>query len=210
MTFSRPHTTAFHSASYHTYSGKHFFYTKCSHLRRDTNIVQSTCVLDSVPGLSNLSNVLNSLLLLQCLLQGFCFPDPYFNRVTWNIPLRNQPHFFSCYGFGYQIILQGSSANVGMAYLTIFLHCSWKELFCLWWGRDRREGDVTFQPVLTEILKNEMIILHKSSVINWIPNRNQKCSCVNTHSYYPLVMEGNPHIIEATSSKPQDSYFLFR
>lgn len=149
------HTTAFHSASYHADFGKHFFYTKCSRLRRDTNIVQGTCVLDSVPGLSNLSNVLNFLFLMQCLLQGFCFPDPYFKRVTWNIPLRNQPHFFSCYGFGYQIILQDSSANVGMAYLTIFLYCSWKELFCLWWGGDRREGDVTFKPVMTEIFKNE-------------------------------------------------------
>lgn len=43
-------------------------------------MVQGTCVLDNVPGSSNLSNVLNSLLLLQCLLQGFCFPDPYFNK----------------------------------------------------------------------------------------------------------------------------------
>ena len=80
MTFSRPYTIAFHSASYHPYFGKHFFFTKCPSLRRNTNMVQGTCVLDNVPGSSNLSNVLNSLLLLQCLLQGFCFPDPYFNK----------------------------------------------------------------------------------------------------------------------------------
>lgn len=51
--------------------------------------------------------------------------------------------------------------------------------------RERQEGRwCNFSASLDWNLKNEMIILHKSSVINWIPNRNQKCSCVNTHSYY--------------------------
>lgn len=52
-------------------------------LRKDSDMAQGTCILENAPGLHSLSRVLNSYLpLLQCLLQGFPFPDPYFNTES--------------------------------------------------------------------------------------------------------------------------------
>lgn len=59
---------------------KHFFYTKCSHLRRDTNIVQSTCVLNDVPSFSVVQRF-EFLASPAVPFARFC-SDPYFNRVA--------------------------------------------------------------------------------------------------------------------------------